>query len=182
MPLRKEPRMNELLIVVDYQNDFVDGSLGFPGAERLEDPICDKILAYKQAGQTVVFTLDTHEENYLGTREGRKLPVPHCLVGSKGRELYGRVRDLSEGCLLFEKKTFGSDRLFDYLREHSFDRIELVGLVSNICVLANAVLAGAASTESVISVDASCTASFDPSLHEKTLDVLSGIQVEVTNR
>ncbi len=174
--------MKELLIVVDFQNDFVDGSLGFSGAERLEGPICDKILAYRQAGQTVVFTMDAHEANYLETREGRKLPVPHCLSGSKGRELYGRVKDLSEGCLCFEKNTFGSDRLFDYLREHSFDRVELVGLVSNICVLANAVLAGAASSESIVSVDASCTASFDPLLHEKTLDVLAGIQVQVTNR
>lgn len=174
--------MKDLLIVVDYQNDFVDGSLGFPGAELLESPICGKILSYKEAGQTVVFTMDTHEENYLATREGRNLPVPHCLAGTNGWELYGRVKDLSEGCLCFEKKTFGSDQLFDYLRENAFDRIELVGLVSNICVLVNAALAGAASAESIISVDASCTASFDPSLHEKTLDVLSGIQVEVTNR
>lgn len=174
--------MKELLIVVDFQNDFVYGSLGFPGAERLEGPICNKILAYRRAGQTVVFTMDTHDTKYLETREGRKLPVPHCLSGSKGWELYGRVKDLSEGCLCFEKNTFGSDKLFDYLRLQLFDRIELVGLVSNICVLVNAALAGAASPDSVVSVDASCTASFDPSLHEKTLDVLSGIQVEITNR
>lgn len=174
--------MARLLIVVDYQNDFVDGALGFPGAEKLHGPICDKIGEYRNRGDTVVFTKDTHRPDYLETQEGGNLPVIHCVRGTKGHDLYGKLEELAEGCLVFEKYTFGSDRLFDYLRSSGFSEIELVGLVSNICVLSNAVLAKTALPEAVIRVDASCTDSYDKELNDKTLDVLSGIQVHVTNR
>ena len=83
--------MKKLLLVVDYQTDFVAGALGFPGAERLDGPIAAKISAYRSAGDTVAFTLDTHGENYLQTLEGRNLPVPHCLRGTPGWMLYGET-------------------------------------------------------------------------------------------
>ena len=76
--------MKRLLIVVDYQNDFVDGALGFEGAELLDGPICAKIEEYRESGDLVAFTFDTHRRNYLDTQEGRKLPVPHCIEGSGG--------------------------------------------------------------------------------------------------
>ncbi len=174
--------MSRLLIVVDYQNDFVDGALGFPGAEKLHEPICRKIEEYKQRGEPVVFTKDTHHPEYLETQEGKNLPVVHCVRGTKGHKLYGKLEKLAEGCLVFEKYTFGSDQLFDYLRSSGFSEIELVGLVSNICVLTNAVLAKTALPEAKIIVDASCTDSHDKAIHDKTLDVLAGIQVQVTNR
>ena len=79
--------MKKLLIVVDYQKDFVDGSLGFPGAERLARPIQEKIEAYRAAGDEVVFTMDTHGENYAQTQEGRNLPVPHCMEESDGWQI-----------------------------------------------------------------------------------------------
>jgi nicotinamidase-related amidase len=180
--LKEDDLMTQLLIVVDYQNDFVDGALGFPGAEKLHEPICAKIEDYKQRGETVVFTKDTHQPEYLETQEGTNLPVIHCVRGTKGHDLYGRLEELAKGCLVFEKYTFGSDRLFDYLRSSGFAEIELVGLVSNICVLSNAVLAKTALPEAKIIVDASCTDSHDRVIHEKTLDVLAGIQVTVTNR
>ena len=174
--------MQKLLVVVDYQNDFVDGSLGFTEAVLLHEKICEKILAYKSEKQTIVFTLDTHEPEYAKTQEGRNLPVPHCIRGTRGHELYGRLEDLSDGCIRFEKGTFGSDLLFTYLQDNIFDSIELVGLVSNICVISNAVIAKTAQPEAQIIVDAACTASFDPQLNEKTLDILEGLQVKVTNR
>ena len=174
--------MSGLLVVVDYQNDFVDGALGFPGASDIHDPICAKILEYKSAGDMVVFTKDTHVPQYLETQEGMNLPVIHCVKGTKGHDLYGDLETLSEGCIVFEKPTFGSEKLFDFLRSESFDRIELVGLVSNICVLSNAVLAKTALPEAEIIVDCACTDSYDKVLHNKALDVLSGIQVTVTNR
>ena len=99
--------MKELLIVVDYQNDFVDGSLGFPAAAGLHDRICKKITEYKSKRQQVVFTLDTHEEDYTSTQEGRNLPVKHCIRGTRGHKLFGKVQSLSEGCQSFEKCTFG---------------------------------------------------------------------------
>jgi len=174
--------MKKLLIVVDYQNDFVDGTLGFPGAEKLHEPICAKIEEYIGRGDAVVFTKDTHRPDYLETREGTHLPVVHCVRGTNGHALYGRLEELAKGCLVFEKYTFGSDRLFDYLRSSGFSEIELVGLVSNICVLTNAILAKTALPEADIIVDASCTDSYDKDLNDKTFDVLSGIQVRVTNR
>jgi len=119
---------------------------------------------------------------YLTSQEGRNLPVVHCVKGTKGHELFGDLEVLSEGSKVFEKVTFGSDLLFDYLRSETFDSVELVGLVSNICVLSNAVLSKVALPEALITVDARCTASHDTELNEKTLDVLEGIQVQVTHR
>ena len=171
--------MNRLLIVVDYQNDFVDGSLGFTSASNLHEKICAKIEDYVHENMTVVFTADTHPTAYLQTQEGRNLPVEHCIEGTVGWEFFGRLRELSVGHRVFQKNTFGSADLFDYLRDKPFDQIELVGLVSHICVLSNAVLAKTACPEARIVVNASYTASFDQTMQEKALDVLSGIQVQV---
>lgn len=172
--------MKELLVVVDYQKDFVDGSLGFAEAAGLEEAICQKIRAYREAGQTVVFTMDTHEEDYLSTQEGRNLPVEHCIEGTGGWQLYGQVAGLAqEGDRLFCKPTFGSWELGEYLRQEGFEKIELCGVVSNICVLSNAVVAKAALPEAQIVVDRRCTASNDPQMNQKALDVLQGLQVQV---
>ena len=172
--------MKKLLVVVDFQNDFVDGALGFPKASLLEEIISEKISDYRKNNHEVVFTFDTHAENYLETLEGKNLPVVHCVKDSDGWQLYGKVKDaMSEADKTFIKYTFGSDKLFDYLRENDFDEIELVGLVSNICVLSNAVLAKAAKPEANIIVDSKATASFDEDLNAKTFDILRGIQVTV---
>ena len=174
--------VKKLLIVVDYQNDFVSGALGFPQAAALEENICAKITAYRCAGDQVVYTMDTHGPNYPETQEGKKLPVPHCLEGTEGWQLYGRVRPLLEGCPMFRKPVFGSGELFAYLQKHPFSSIELAGVVSNICVISNAVLARTAQPEAEILVDAACTASHDPALHEKALDVMAGLQVSILHR
>jgi len=175
--------VKKLLVVVDYQKDFVDGALGFPGAAALERPIVEKVQAHRRAGGAVAFTLDTHRADYLSTQEGKNLPVIHCVRGTEGCALYGRVAGLPQkGDRVFEKPAFGSAELFDYLRAEEFHSVELVGLVSNICVLANAVLAKTALPEAVVQVDATCTAGFDQGLHRAALDVLHGLQVRVINR
>ncbi len=175
--------MNRLLIVVDYQKDFVDGSLGFPGAEKLDGPIAARIREYRANGDDVVFTLDTHGPDYPGTQEGRRLPVPHCIRDTDGWKLYGAVAGAArEEDVRFCKPTFPSLELGQWLKERSYTQVELCGLVSNICVLSNAVIAKAALPEAEILVDAGLTASGDPALHEKALDVLEGIQVTVLNR
>lgn len=171
--------MKKLLIVVDYQNDFVSGTLGFPEARALEDALCAKIEKYRAAGDDIVCTLDTHGDDYLQTQEGRKLPVAHCLHGTEGWKLYGRTAALLEDYPKFEKPVFGSAALFDYLRKIPYASIELCGVVSNICVLSNAVLARTAQPETEILVDAACVASADPSLNEAALAVLKGLQVEI---
>ena len=108
--------MQRLLIVVDSQNDFVDGALGFPGAELLDGPIAEKIAAYHAADEPVWFTFDTHHANYPDTQEGRKLPIPHCIESESGWELYGKVaaarREADE---VFLKPTFGSMALAERL-------------------------------------------------------------------
>ena len=175
--------MNRLLVVVDYQKDFVDGALGFPGAEALDGPIAERIAAYRAAGNDVVFTYDTHGGDYLRTQEGRKLPTPHCIAGEAGWELYGETgRAALPGDLRFRKPTFPSLELAEWLKGRSYGRVELCGLVSHICVLSNAVMVKAALPEAEVVVDARLTASYDPAAHEKALDVLEGLQVTVLGR
>ena len=175
--------MNRLLIVVDYQKDFVDGALGFPGAETLAGPIAARMADYRANGDDVIFTFDTHGPDYRDTQEGRKLPVAHCIRDTDGWELYGAVAEAArEEDEFFCKATFPSLELGQYLEECEYAQVELCGLVSHICVLSNAVIAKAALPEAEIVVDAGLTASYDPVLHEKALDVLEGLQVTVLNR
>ena len=169
--------MKKLLVVVDYQNDFVNGALGFSGAERLENGIAAKIEEYKN--DEIIYTLDTHYENYADTQEGRNLPVPHCIKGTEGHALYGKIQKLLEGRKCFEKSTFPSLELGKYLEGKNYDVIELCGLVSSICVISNAIIAKAACPEAQIIVDSALTASADNELHQKALDVMKGLQITV---
>ena len=170
------------LVVVDYQVDFVDGALGFPGAEKLEQIILDKIANCRSTGGQVIFTLDTHGEEYLSTAEGRKLPVPHCIAGTPGHRLFGETAACRQKQdMVFFKPSFGSMEMLCYLRTHPYQEIELVGVVTNICVISNAVLCKAALPEARVSVDALLCASNDEALHEKALDVMRGLQINVTN-
>lgn len=174
--------MKKVLVVVDYQIDFVNGTLGFAGAEALEPKIVDKIEQYLKDGQDILFTYDTHSENYLDTKEGENLPVVHCVKGTPGYELYGAVAKYKEKAKeIFEKPTFGSLELAEFLREQQYNSVELVGLVSNICVLSNAVLAKAALPEADIVVDNNCTDAGDKEIHQKALDILKGVHVTVIN-
>ena len=177
--------MNRYLFVIDYQNDFVDGALGFPGAEKLDEKIAAKVRQYGKGH--VLFTRDTHFENYLDTREGKNLPVVHCIRGTQGWEVYGETARALEEVEApgIDKLVFGmdvTDPATAAVLPQQADEIELVGLVSNICVVSNAVVLQSKYPEATIVVDAACTDSFDKGLHEKVLDVLSGFQVTVINR
>ena len=177
--------MEKYLFVIDYQKDFVDSVLGFPGAEKLDAAIAAKVRAYGKG--RVYFTRDTHFEDYLQTREGRNLPVVHCIKGTDGWQVYGETAvALAEvDAIAIDKLVFGmdvSDPAVASVLPAAADAIELVGLVSNICVVSNAVVLQSKYPEATVTVDASCTDSFDKSLHEKVLDVLAGFQVRVINR
>ena len=173
----------KLLLVVDYQKDFVDGSLGFEGAEKLDSLIAEKIAAYRREGEYVAFTLDTHYDDYLQTLEGKNLPVPHCIKGTEGHKLYGKTAKQKLPCdMVFEKNTFPSLELAEYLKQKNYDSVELVGLVSNICVASNAMMVKAALPEAEVTVDALCTDSSDKELQEKCFDALEGMQIRVANR
>ncbi len=172
--------MRKCLIVVDYQNDFVSGSLGYPEAVALEKNIAAKIQKYRERGDEIIFTLDTHFEDYMQTQEGRNLPIPHCIENTPGHALYGQIAQMrTDGDQAFKKVTFGSGALYEYLKENPFESIELVGVVSNICVISNAVLAKTAQPETPIIVDSACTASNDAHLHRAGLSVMQGLQIRV---
>ncbi len=168
------------LIVVDYQVDFVSGSLSNPAAAALEEGIVRRIRACREQGDDIIFTLDTHEANYMSTREGERLPVPHCILETPGHALYGRVADECQtGDAVFYKETFGSKGLFTHLRQIGYDEIEFCGVVTNICVISNAVLAHTALPEADVCVNAPLCASNDAQLHEKALDVMASFQIDI---
>lgn len=175
--------MKKCLIVVDYQNDFIDGSLGFKNALEIKDQIINKVKNYRFNDHDIIFTKDTHDFDYLNTEEGKHLPVDHCIKGSRGHEIQEDVLKLiDKEDMIFEKKTFPSIDLGIYLKDKGYEFIELCGLVSNICVISNAVIAKAALPNAHILVDALATASADDVLHKKSLDVMEGLHIEVINR
>ena len=173
--------MKKLLIVVDFQNDFVDGTLGFNHAKTLEKRIVELIKEYKENGDDLIYTLDTHQTNYMETEEGRHLPVVHCIEGTHGWELYGEVKDLLKDDLCFKKETFPSLDLANYLKDKEYESVLLVGLVSHICVLSNAIMVKAALPNTPISIDLSATSSAFSDTHEKSIDVLKSMHIEMIN-
>lgn len=177
--------MKKLLVVIDYQKDFVDGALGFKKAETLEEGIYNKVKNYIDNGHKVVFTYDTHYENYLETREGKNLPVPHCYIGTQGHELYGKLKEFkdAENTFHYNKEAFGiAPKDMIKLTEEvgtDIDEIEFVGVVSNMCVISNVVTFQAQYVNAQLVVDSNLTASFDESLHKKAMDVIESLQVKV---
>lgn len=172
--------MQDILLVVDMQNDFVDGSLGTPEARSIVAKVVEKM---EQFEGPVLFTKDTHREDYLETQEGRLLPVEHCIRGTEGWELVGEVAGAREGQVI-EKDTFGARDLPAVLMEMNQEdpvrSITLVGLCTDICVISNAMLIKAYLPEVEIIVDASCCAGVTPESHKIALDAMKVCQVSVT--
>jgi nicotinamidase/pyrazinamidase len=174
----------DCLFVIDYQKDFVDGTLGFPGAEKLDTAIAARVREY--GAHRVWFTRDTHGADYMSTREARRLPVPHTIKGTDGWQVYGETaRALAEvGAVGIDKVSFGmdvTDPTVAAALPEAPDSIELCGLDSNICVISNAVILQSIYPEAQIIVDANLTSTFDLKLQQETLDVLAGLQVDVRN-
>lgn len=172
--------MKKLLIVVDYQNDFVDGSLGFKKALDIKVNLINKIMKYHENKDDVIFTMDTHDEDYLNTVEGKYLPVKHCIKNTYGHELYPEIKTLvMDSDKIFEKNTFPSIDLANYLRDKEYESIELCGVVSNICVLSNAIMVKASLPNTRIFIDRKAIASNDDDLENKAIDILRNLHIEV---
>ena len=170
------------LIVVDMQKDFVDGALGTPEAQAIVTPAAERIRACREAGWTVIATLDTHGEDYLETSEGKKLPVRHCIRGTAGWQLDPRIRTELSGCALLEKPTFGSVRLPELIRTLAGEDtpvIELLGLCTDICVISNALLLKAHFPEAPIAVRKACCAGVTPQKHLAALETMAGCQIDL---
>ena len=174
--------MSKLLIVVDMQNDFINGALGTKEAEAIVDNVCKKI---KKFDGNVVFTRDTHEENYLDTQEGHNLPIKHCIRGTEGWQLAEKIEVLrkEKNYPVFDKNTFGSKDLVKYIDmikdKINIDSIEIVGLCTDICVISNALLIKAFLPEVKITVHSNCCAGVTPESHKNALKSMEMCQINV---
>lgn len=177
--------MKKLLIVVDYQNDFVDGSLGFDGAEKLETVIYDKIKNTLLNNNDVIFTLDTHVKNYFNTQEGKRLPVAHCIFNTYGWKMYGKLKEFSpekypSRIKALLKCSFGCYNLFEELSHRDkYDEIELCGVVTSICVISNAIIAKTAQPEARIVINRNAVADFDKDAEESAFRVMETLQMDI---
>ena len=169
--------MKRILIVVDMQNDFIDGSLGTKEAVAIVPAVIEKIKEYEKEGSLIIYTKDTHPENYLDTSEGKNLPVEHCIKGTPGHDIPEEI--LRSHDLIFEKPTFGSVALADYLHTVEFDEVEFIGLCTDICVISNALLTKAHFPERTVSVDSSCCAGVTPATHTAALETMKMCQINV---
>lgn len=171
--------MNKLLIVVDFQKDFVDGVMGFEEARLIEPLLKERIEFYLSNKQTVIFLRDAHDADYLQTVEGINLPIEHAIKNTKGWEITDALKSYSDKCLTFDKGGFGSCKLMEYLLANKYDSIELCGIITNICLLSNAVITKSAQPNTEIFIKASLVASNNQILHQKALDILENLHIKI---
>ena len=164
------------LIVVDMQNDFIDGVLGTPEAVAIVPNVKKKIEEYESRGDDIIFTLDTHHADYLNTNEGKHLPVEHCIFDTHGWEIHPEIDNVKH--LYLEKGSFGYIHWNTWLKD-GMEEIELVGLCTDICVVSNALILKALYPEINITVDASCCAGVTPDSHKAALLTMKMCQINV---
>lgn len=167
----------KLLVVVDMQKDFIDGALGTKEAQGILPAVRERISLARGSGERIVFTRDTHEQNYLSTQEGKLLPVVHCVRGTDGWQLAEGL--CAAGERIFDKPAFGSPELAVYVREEGFSQVELIGVCTDICVISNAILIKSFCPETQVSVRADCCAGATPRGHETALSAMAVCQVNI---
>ena len=174
--------MRKILIVIDMQNDFIDAALGTKEAVAIVEAVKEKIRSFP--AEDVIATMDTHDEGYMQTQEGKNLPVMHCIKGTDGWKIRPDIAELLTGARIYEKPTFGSTALAADLKDLSEKEeieLELVGLCTDICVVSNALLLKASMPEVKISVDAACCAGVTPQKHLAALETMRSCQIDVKN-
>ena len=174
--------MRKILIVIDMQNDFIDAALGTKEAVSIVEAVKEKIRSFP--AEDVIATMDTHDEDYMQTQEGKNLPVMHCIKGTDGWKIRPDIAELLTGARIYEKPTFGSTALAADLKDLSEKEeieLELVGLCTDICVVSNALLLKASMPEVKISVDAACCAGVTPQKHLAALETMRSCQIDVKN-
>ena len=173
--------MQDILIVVDMQNDFIDGALGTDEAVAIVPKVADKIRNF--SGR-IIFTRDTHGEDYMDTQEGKNLPVPHCIKETEGWQISPMLQELCKEDPI-DKVTFGSESLASILKEANEENpigsITLIGLCTDICVISNALLIKAFLPEVPMVVDASCCAGVTPESHRNALAAMKICQIKIEN-
>ena len=169
--------MKKLLVIVDMQNDFVDGSLAASGGKEAVLNARALIEKERAQGTQIVFTRDLHGDNYLETQEGKRLPVPHCMAGTKGAQFYEGI--FCAGAKVFEKDTFASKELAHFVHEGNFDEVLFAGICTDICVVSNALLVKARCPETRIAVFASACAGTTKENHLAALQVMKSCQIDI---
>lgn len=178
----------KILIVVDMQRDFINLALGTPEAQAIVPNVAKKVEEYANNDDIIIYTRDTHYDNYLDTMEGKKLPVPHCIEGTYGWGISQVVDIIYDKAFVVDKPTFGylgweralNDFIISvYEKYTSIDSIELVGLCTDICVISNAMILKAAYPETPIIVDASCCAGVTPQSHKNALEAMKMCQIDI---
>lgn len=165
--------MKRTLIVVDMQNDFIDMALGTSEAVAIVPAVKSKIEEYISRGDEVIFTRDTHQKNYLETPEGKMLPVPHCIQGTKGWEIADGL--YVEGCKIIDKPNFG----WPNWKDEKLECVELVGLCTDICVVSNALIIKAVFPDAEVSVDKNCCAGVTPETHDAAIKTMQMCQINI---
>lgn len=163
------------LVVVDMQNDFIDGALGTKEAVAIVSAVAKKIADFREEGAQIIFTRDTHQANYLETQEGRNLPVEHCIEGTEGWQI-AKELEVTPDDLVINKVTFGHVWTKDMIQG---DEITLVGLCTDICVISNALGLKAVCPETPIMVDAGCCAGVTPKTHMNALEAMKMCQIQI---
>ena len=170
--------MSKILIVVDMQNDFIDGALGTKEAAAIVPYVKDVIESFDGK---VYFTRDTLFENYMQTQEGANLPVPHCIKGTDGWQIRAELDELRKTEAI-DKLTFGSSALVDVLKaEKDIESITFVGLCTDICVISNAMVVKAFFPELPLFVDAKGCAGVSPESHQRALEAMKVCQIKIIN-
>ena len=169
--------MKKLLVVVDMQNDFIGGPLGTKEAEAVVPAVAARIKRAKADGDEILFTRDTHGDDYPASAVGKKRPVAHCLRGTYGWQIDGRLD--AAGAKILDKPAFGSVALGEYVRSGGYGEIELVGVCTDICVISNALLVKAFSPETRVAVRRDCCAGVTPESHENALRAMAVCQIEI---
>lgn len=165
--------MKKTLIVVDMQNDFIDEALGTKEAVAIVPNVKKKIEEYAANGDEIIFTRDTHSEDYLETPEGKKLPVRHCIKGTHGWEIADGL--YVEGCKIIDKPNFG----WPDWKNETLERVEIIGLCTDICVVSNALIIKASFPDAEVIVDSSCCAGVTPETHEAALATMKMCQIDI---
>lgn len=168
----------KVLCVIDMQNDFIDGSLGTKEAVEIVPAVKEKIDLYRKKGHRVIFTRDTHGEDYLSTAEGKKLPVSHCIRDTDGWQISDLLS--TEGCEIIDKPTFGSYELSETVAQtENLESVEIIGLCTDICVISNALMIKAKVYETPVIVDGKCCAGVTPESHLNALSAMKMCQIDV---
>ncbi|MCR5545367.1 MAG: cysteine hydrolase [Lachnospiraceae bacterium] len=173
----------KLFVVIDMQNDFTTGALYNEDAIAVIPYIKEKLIKAKEENDMIIFTRDTHEENYMDTMEGKKLPVPHCIKNTKGHEVVDELKEFLDDATIFDKKTFGSIEFGMFLRDmkEKIDTIEFVGVCTDICVISNVMMAKAVMPNAEIIVDAKGCAGVTKDAHNTALDAMKACHIDIIN-